>query len=109
MGETESRNRMLEIGFDKQSSGSSSDLVTEEVDKKDVLNAVEHMAGKILGNIQQAQIELVTHVRDLQEWCSKLMCFLEGYTPDNARRRVVGAIEKLERIHSQQVRIMDRQ
>lgn len=107
--EKKSGMRMLEFpGADNASHASSSDLVTEEVDKKDIIGAVQLMAGKILGNIQTAQIELITHVRDLQDWTGKLLSFMEGYTPDGSRRRVIGAIEKLERIHSQQTRILER-
>merc|ERR1712182_182319 len=59
---------------DKGSAGTSSeaDAAAAELDKKDVLSAVEFMAGKLLSKIQGLSFELTTEMRDLQSALSKM-------------------------------------
>merc|ERR1719316_249967 len=47
-----------------------------ELDKKDILSAVENMAGKLLSKIQGLSFELTTEMRDLQSALTKM----ETYT-----------------------------
>jgi hypothetical protein len=74
------------------SSGSSSvaDHAAAELDKKDVLAAVEFMAGKLLSKIQGLSFELTTEMRDLQSALSKM----ESYS--------VKLISKLQDLYNDQ-------
>jgi len=59
---------------DDGSAGTSSDAdgEAEALDKKDILSAVEFMAGKLLSKIQGLSFELTTEMRDLQSALSKM-------------------------------------
>lgn len=67
----------------------------EDLDKKDVLNAVENMAGKLLSKIQGLSFELTTEMRDLQGALQKM----ESYT-----RRLSS---KLEDLYNDQVTLLE--
>jgi len=77
---------------DKGSAGTSSeaDAAAAELDKKDVLSAVEFMAGKLLSKIQGLSFELTTEMRDLQSALSKM----ESYS--------VKLISKLQDLYNDQ-------
>lgn len=66
-----------------------------ELDKKDILSAVENMAGKLLSKIQGLSFELTTEMRDLQGALSKM----ESYT-----RRLSS---KLEDLYNDQVQLLE--
>merc|ERR1711934_1281523 len=74
------------------SAGTSSeaDFAAAELDKKDVLSAVEFMAGKLLSKIQGLSFELTTEMRDLQSALSKM----ESYS--------VKLISKLQDLYNDQ-------
>merc|ERR1712149_149937 len=55
------------VGTSSEAEGAAAEL-----DKKDVLSAVEFMAGKLLSKIQGLSFELTTEMRDLQSALSKM-------------------------------------
>merc|ERR1712093_835209 len=59
-------------GDGSAASSSEADNGAAELDKKDVLSAVEFMAGKLLSKIQGLSLELTTEMRDLQSALSKM-------------------------------------
>merc|ERR1719240_893910 len=71
-------------------SSSEADGNALELDKKDVLSAVEFMAGKLLSKIQGLSFELTTEMRDLQSALSKM----ESYS--------VKLISKLQDLYNDQ-------
>lgn len=71
---------------DESKSHSSASLSPEDLDKRDILSAVENMAGKLLSKIQGLSFELTTEMRDLQGALTKT----ESYT-----RRLAGKLEDL--------------
>merc|ERR1719247_1006440 len=82
----------MNVDNDQGSAGSSSeaDHAAAELDKKDVLSAVEFMAGKLLSKIQGLSFELTTEMRDLQTALSKM----ESYS--------VKLISKLQDLYNDQ-------
>jgi hypothetical protein len=57
-------------------SDSSGSLGAADLDKRDILRAVENMAGKLLSKVQGLSFELTTEMRDLQSALTKM----ESYT-----------------------------
>merc|ERR1711908_180074 len=78
-------------------SRSSGSMNAEDLDKRDILRAVENMAGKLLSKIQGLSFELTTEMRDLQSALTKM----ESYT-----RRLSG---KLEDLYNDQVELLESQ
>lgn len=76
-------------------STSSGSMGAAELDKKDILSAVENLAGKLLSKIQGLSFELTTEMRDLQSALSKM----ETYT-----RRLSS---KLEDLYNDQVELIE--
>merc|ERR1711959_750049 len=68
-----------------------------ELDKKDILSAVENMAGKLLSKIQGLSFELTTEMRDLQSALTKM----ETYTDRLSK--------KLEDLYNDQVELLENQ
>merc|ERR1719311_275140 len=66
-----------------------------ELDKKDILSAVENMAGKLLSKIQGLSFELTTEMRDLQSALTKM----ETYTDRLSK--------KLEDLYNDQVELLE--
>jgi len=73
------------VGTSSEAEGAAAEL-----DKKDVLSAVEFMAGKLLSKIQGLSFELTTEMRDLQSALSKM----ESYS--------VKLISKLQDLYNDQ-------
>jgi hypothetical protein len=82
---------------DENKSSSSAELDAEDLDKRDILSAVENMAGKLLSKIQGLSFELTTEMRDLQSALAKV----ESYS-----RRLSG---KLESLYNDQVDLLESQ
>jgi len=80
---------------DHHSEGSSGGHEAAELDKKDVLSAVEFLAGKLLSKIQGLSFELTTEMRDLQSALSKM----EGYS--------VRLVSKLQDLHNDQCELLE--
>merc|ERR1711990_939760 len=82
---------------DDGSAGTSSDAdgEAEALDKKDILSAVEFMAGKLLSKIQGLSFELTTEMRDLQTALSKM----ESYS--------VKLISKLQDLYNDQEGLLE--
>jgi hypothetical protein len=66
-----------------------------DLDKKDILSAVENMAGKLLSKIQGLSFELTTEMRDLQSALTKM----ETYTDRLSK--------KLEDLYNDQVELLE--
>jgi hypothetical protein len=66
-----------------------------ELDKKDILSAVENMAGKLLSKIQGLSFELTTEMRDLQSALTKM----ETYTDRLSK--------KLEDLYNDQAELLE--
>jgi hypothetical protein len=77
-------------GSESAGTSSEADGHAAELDKKDVLSAVEFMAGKLLSKIQGLSFELTTEMRDLQTALSKM----ESYS--------VKLISKLQDLYNDQ-------
>merc|ERR1719454_1119672 len=77
-------------GSEGSAESSEGDGAAAELDKKDVLSAVEFMAGKLLSKIQGLSFELTTEMRDLQSALSKM----ESYS--------VKLISKLQDLYNDQ-------
>jgi len=80
----------MEAGEGSAGTSSEADGAAAELDKKDVLSAVEFMAGKLLSKIQGLSFELTTEMRDLQSALSKM----ESYS--------VKLISKLQDLYNDQ-------
>jgi hypothetical protein len=78
-------------------SNSSGSLNAEDLDKQDILKAVENMAGKLLAKIQGLSFELTTEMRDLQSALTKM----ESYTSRLST--------KLEDLFNDQVELLESQ
>jgi hypothetical protein len=65
-----------------------------ELDKKDVLSAIEFLAGKLLSKIQGLSFELTTEMRDLQSALTKM----EGYS--------LRLVSKLEDLYNDQSELL---
>jgi len=76
---------------------SSASFGAEALDKRDILSAVENMAGKLLSKIQGLSFELTTEIRDLQSALTKM----ESYTARLSN--------KLENLYNDQVELLENQ
>jgi len=91
--EEEKKRSLAHQGHNEDGSAATSseaDQGAADLDKKDVLSAVEFMAGKLLSKIQGLSFELTTEMRDLQSALSKM----ESYS--------VKLISKLQDLYNDQ-------
>merc|ERR1719182_968052 len=91
--EEEKKRSLAHQGHNEEGSAATSSEAggtAADLDKKDVLSAVEFMAGKLLSKVQGLSFELTTEMRDLQSALSKM----ESYS--------VKLISKLQDLYNDQ-------